>query len=62
MTRARSGFVRLVCALLVAVVLQVHAQEARVAVNEFVVTGNTLLPPARIDAALARFKGDRTLA
>ena len=39
-----------------------HAQQARVAVDQFVVTGNTLLPQESLDAALARFKGERTLA
>ena len=62
MTRPRSGFARLACALLIGVVLQAHAQGSRVTVDQFVVTGNTLLPPERIEAALARFKGERTLA
>jgi len=39
-----------------------RAQEARVSVNQFIVTGNTLLAPQTLDAALARFKGERTLA
>lgn len=44
--------------------LPVLAQGAvqRVPVTQFTVSGNTLLPPATLDAALAPFKGDRTLA
>ncbi|MBV8605558.1 MAG: ShlB/FhaC/HecB family hemolysin secretion/activation protein [Pelomonas sp.] len=37
------------------------ASDARVQVDAFVVTGNTLLPPAVLDAALAPYKGQRTL-
>ena len=62
MTRPRCAIVKLACVLLTATVLQVHAQEARVAVEQFVVTGNTLLPSEKIDATLAPFKGERTLS
>lgn len=41
--------------------MQVHAQQPRVLVDEFVVTGNTLLPAEALAAALAPFKGERTL-
>lgn len=41
---------------------QVAAPAAEVEVAAFEVLGNTLLPPAMIDAALASFKGRRTLA
>jgi hemolysin activation/secretion protein len=61
MTRARSTIAKLACALLTAFTLHVHAQESRVAIDQFVVTGNTLLPAGRLDAVLARFKGERTL-
>jgi hemolysin activation/secretion protein len=58
---ARSAFAKLACVLLVGLVAQLHAQEARVRVDQFIVTGNTLLPQEALDAALARFKGERTL-
>ena len=39
------------------------AEEARrVRISEIAVTGNTLLSPAAIDAVLARYKGDRSIA
>ena len=53
---------KLACALIVAAAANVEAQQPRVAVDQFVVTGNTLLPPEALDAALARFKGERTLS
>ena len=62
MTRTRSAIVKLACAVLVGIVPAAHAQEPRVRVDEFVVTGNTLLPPEAIAAALARFKGERSLS
>jgi hemolysin activation/secretion protein len=49
----------LVCCSVVAAA--VHAQAPRVTVNEVAVTGNTLLPPEQLDAALARFRGELTL-
>ena len=39
---------------------QAPAQVSRVSVNEFLVVGNTLLPQARLDAVLARYRGERT--
>jgi hemolysin activation/secretion protein len=62
MTTTRSAFVKLACVLLVGLMPDIHAQEVRVPVNQFIVTGNTLLPQDTLDAALARFKGERTLA
>jgi hemolysin activation/secretion protein len=66
MTTIRSGFARLACVLACAVLFGLtpgaRAQEARVRVDRFVVTGNTLLAQDALDAALARFKGERTLA
>jgi len=62
MTTTRSAFVNLACSLLVGLMPQARAQEVRVRVDQLVVTGNTLLPQDALDAALARFKGDRTLA
>ena len=59
--KARSVAVRIACWLLVGLAASGQAQVARVQVNEFVVTGNTLLPPETLDAALAPFKGERTL-
>jgi hemolysin activation/secretion protein len=53
---------KLAAVLLVALMADAQAQEPRVRVEQFVVTGNTLLAPAVLDATLARFKGDRTLA
>jgi hemolysin activation/secretion protein len=53
--------VQLACALLVALKPDTHAQEVRVPVTQFDITGNTLLPKEAIDAALERFKGERTL-
>jgi hemolysin activation/secretion protein len=38
------------------------AQAPRLLVQEFRVTGNTLLPQERLEAVLASFKGERTLA
>jgi hemolysin activation/secretion protein len=58
----RSAFVKLACVLLVGLMHDARAQEVRVPVTEFEITGNTLLPQDRLDAALARFKGERTLA
>jgi hemolysin activation/secretion protein len=52
----------LACGWLVALMSHAYAQEPRVAVDQFVVTGNTLLPQAAVDAALAPFKGERTLS
>ena len=40
---------------------QAQAQEPRVPVKQFIVTGNTLLPQEALDAALAPYKGERTL-
>src|SRR5512137_2007987 len=57
--RARSVAVRVACWLFAALAAAAHAQVARVQVDEFVVTGNTLLPPETLYAALARFKGER---
>jgi hemolysin activation/secretion protein len=62
MTITRSAFAKLACVLLVGLMPELQAQEARVLVNQFIVTGNTLLPQEALDAALARFKGERTLA
>src|SRR5512140_4030564 len=62
MTTTRSAFVKLACLLLVGAMPDAQAQEPRVAVSEFIVTGNTLLPQVALDEALARFKGERTLA
>jgi hemolysin activation/secretion protein len=62
MTTTRGVFARLACVLLVGLASGALAQEARVPVNKFIVTGNTLLPQDRLDAALAPFKGERTLA
>jgi hemolysin activation/secretion protein len=62
MKATRTASVKLACLLLVGLVPHVRAAEARVAIDEFIVTGNTLLPQAVLDAALARFKGERTLA
>jgi hemolysin activation/secretion protein len=42
-------------------VLPALAQGTRVTVNELVVTGNTLLAPETLNAALAPYKGERTL-
>jgi hemolysin activation/secretion protein len=53
--------VQLACALLVALRPDTHAQEVRVPVTQFDITGNTLLPREAFDAALERFKGERTL-
>lgn len=47
--------------LLLGTGLPALAQGTRVTVNELVVTGNTLLAPEVLDAALARFKGERNL-
>jgi hemolysin activation/secretion protein len=64
----RTALLKLACGALVGIAAPVPAQtapstpESRVRVDTFVVTGNTLLPQAAIDAALARFKGERTLA
>ena len=58
----RSAFLNLACAFLVGLIAQAQAQEARVRVDRIVVTGNTLLPQETLNAALARFKGERTLA
>ncbi|MGL6113137.1 MAG: ShlB/FhaC/HecB family hemolysin secretion/activation protein [Rubrivivax sp.] len=49
------------CWLLVGLAAPALAQVARVPINEFVVTGNTLLPPETLNAALAPYKGERTL-
>jgi hemolysin activation/secretion protein len=54
--------VKLACALLLGFGSHAQAQEARVQVDQFVVTGNTLLPQGALDAALDRFKGERTLS
>jgi hemolysin activation/secretion protein len=62
MARTRSALVKLACWLLVAPGLAAQAQDVRVQVDHFVVTGNTLLPQDDLDAALARFTGRRTLA
>ena len=62
MTTTRSAFVKLAWLLLVGLMPDAQAQEARVPVNQFIITGNTLLPQSALDAALARFKGERTLA
>lgn len=53
-----------VLALTLAVVFPVRAQDTApsVRVEQFQVTGNTLLPQARLDAVLAPFKGERSLA
>jgi len=61
-TATRSAFVTLAFVLLVGLMPRAQAQEARVQVDRFVVTGNTLLPQDAFDAALAPFKGERTLA
>jgi hemolysin activation/secretion protein len=53
---------KLACALLVCAMSYANAQEPRVRVDQFVVSGNTLLSQHALDAALARFKGERTLA
>jgi len=58
----RSAFAKLACVLLVGLMPDLQAQETRVLVNQFIITGNTLLPQESLDAALARFKGERTLA
>ena len=57
----RCAIHRLACGLLLSLALQVQAQQPRVQVDEFVVTGNTLLPAATVAAAVAPFKGERTL-
>jgi hemolysin activation/secretion protein len=62
MTRTRSAIVKLACALLLGVGSHAQAQEPRVQVDQFVVSGNTLLTQDALDAALERFKGERTLA
>src|SRR5438105_7981834 len=62
MATPRSAIVKLACVALVALMSDARSQEPRVRVEQFVVTGNTLLAPDALDAALARFKGDRTLA
>ena len=63
MATTRSAIVKFACVLLVGLVPHAHAQEQpRVQVEQFVVTGNTLLPQDVLDAALARFKGERTLS
>jgi hemolysin activation/secretion protein len=77
MTTSKRTIVQLACGLHVGVIgltaavvplppaqaqAQAQAQEARVRVDQFVVTGNTLLPQATLDAALEPFKGERTLA
>ena len=59
--------VNLRCALWAALLIAavpVQAQEAqpRVQVEQFLVTGNTLLPQTKLDAALAPFKGERSMA
>jgi hemolysin activation/secretion protein len=59
--KARSVAVRVACWLLIGLAAPSQAQVARVPINEFVVTGNTLLPPETLNAALAPFKGDRTM-
>jgi hemolysin activation/secretion protein len=62
MTTAKSALVKLACVLFVALLPDARAQEPRVRVERFVVTGNTLLAQDTLDTTLARFKGDRTLA
>lgn len=57
----RSIIHRLACGLILGIAIQVQAQQPRVLVEEFVVTGNTLLPAQAVAAALAPFKGERTL-
>lgn len=42
--------------------LAAQSAPTKVLVNEFQINGNTLLPAATIDAALAPYKGQRTLA
>src|SRR5690349_3120919 len=61
MATTKSAFVKLACALLLALLSAARAQEARVPVTQFDITGNTLLPQNTLDAALEPFKGDRTL-
>lgn len=68
--KTRTAISKLACGLLVGIWAQAPAQttsptpapEPRVRVEAFVVSGNTLLPQATLDAALARFKGERTLS
>lgn len=59
--KATTSKSRFACALLLVAAASASAQAPRVPVNEFVVTGNTLLPPDVLDAALSRFKGERSL-
>lgn len=54
--------VMLACAWGIGATPDALAQEARVRVDRFTVTGNTLLPTETLVAALARFKGELTLA
>jgi hemolysin activation/secretion protein len=61
-TSGKSAIIKLACALLVCAVTYANAQEPRVQVDQFVVSGNTLLSQDALAAALARFKGERTLA
>lgn len=62
MTRLQGVLAALGCAWGIAAAPLVLAQPARVQVDRFAVTGNTLLPAAVLDAALARHTGERTLA
>lgn len=63
MITARGVSARLLCGLALTFSLGslCQAQEARIAVDEFVVTGNTLLAPDALQSTLARFKGELTL-
>jgi hemolysin activation/secretion protein len=58
---ARSHVVRVACWLLVVLSTPSQAQDARIPINEFVVTGNTLLPTETLNSALDPYKGERTL-
>lgn len=62
MTRHKGVLAALACAWAVAVAPLALAQPARVHIERFSVTGNTLLAAEALDAALARHTGDRTLA
>ena len=48
--------------LIAAVPVQAQEAQSRVQVEQFLVTGNTLLPQTKLDAALAPFKGERSMA
>ncbi len=52
---------RLAGAIGIGLTMQVQAQQPRILVNEFVVTGNTLLPAQTLAEAVAPFKGEHTL-